>query len=746
MKSVMTQSSANRLTEPELGYRQLFAALIRQKFWFLGTFATAVLGALLFTLTQESLYESSMRLIVEPNYREEYDPAEEQGASDRQQESDYFTQLNLMQGTDLLQRAAETLEPIYPELTAADISEDLLIRQVQENGVETRIVSVSYTDTQPERAQRVLEALELVYQDYALEQQDQRLKQGLEVINNQIKNAQKSLTDSQTELRDFRQDQNLIDPQQQAEALTNNLNQVSQQQYAQQEQLQSAIAQYETLRQQINLSPDEAFRAARLSQSPRFQSLLNALQETELQLAERQTVYLETEPGVQILIEKRQNQARLLAEEAGRVLGPDAAGLSGGNFQGFGQLSTLDLDLVKALAEAQAQIESLSASGQSLDQSEQEIQAQLSQFPGLISSYDRLQPEITTEQTVLQQLLTQRELLSAELARGGGFRWQLISSPQLGRETGPLLKRNLLLGAVLGLFLGGLAAFIRESIDTVIRTPEDLQRYNRLPLLGVIPPHSISGDLFSARRLPWASDRRGNTDLDEQSALAEAVLLPVQESLDLIFKGIQRRLSSVQKALVVTSVLPSEEKVSFGLATSSARLGHKVVYIEANLRNPQLGELLPLSDAGGLSSFLAGRTSTVDLVSINVSGTTLDVLPAGAIAHDPIGLLASKRFKALIGQMEKQYDYVFVEAPVVGTADILEIASVCHAVIAIADLHKISQADLQTSIQTLDEVNAIGLIANNPGNVNEIYRTVSHVPSANSHVPSVNDVTITASS
>ncbi|MGB3295523.1 MAG: capsular biosynthesis protein, partial [Phormidesmis sp.] len=349
----MSQSSANRSTEPELGYSQLFAALIRQKFWFLGGVATALLGAFLFTLTQESIYESSMRLIIEPNYRQEYDPADEDPSA-RQQETDYATQLNLMRGEDLLQRAAERIEPVYPDLSAADISNGLQIQQVQENGVETRIINISYADTQPDRAQRALEALKLVYQNYALEQQEQRLSQGLEAINSQLEEAQDGLTKSQTDLRNFRQSQSTIDPQQQAKALADNLNQVTQQQYAQQEQLQAATARYETLRQQINLSPDEAFRAARLSQSPRFQSLLNALQATELELAERRTVYLESEPGVQILLEKRQNQARLLAEEAERVLGPGAAGFSGGNFQGFGQLSTLDLDLVGALADAQA--------------------------------------------------------------------------------------------------------------------------------------------------------------------------------------------------------------------------------------------------------------------------------------------------------------------------------------------------------------------------------------------------------
>lgn len=742
MKSVMSQSSATYSTEPELGYSQLFAALVRQKFWFLGAFATALLGALLFTLTRDSVYESSMRLIIEPNYRQEYDPADEGGGSDRQRETDYFTQINLMRGEDLLERAADALAPTYPDLSAADISGDLEIQQVQESGVETRIVRVSYTDTQAERAQQVLEALRLIYQNYALEQQTQRLNQGLEAINAQIKEAQAGLTDSQDDLRRFRRNQSTIDPQQQAEALANSLSNITQQQYTQQEQLQAAIAQYETLRQQVNLSPDQAFRAARLSQSPRFQSLLNALQATELELAERRAVYLDTEPRVQILLEQQQRQVRLLAEEAERVLGPGAAGFNGGDLQGFGQLSELDLELVELLAAAQAEIESLTASGESLEQAEQDLRSQLAQFPDLITEYDRLQPEITTEQTVLQQLLTQRELLSAELARGG-FNWQVVSSPQLGREAGPSLRRNLLLGAVLGLFLGGLVAFIRESTDTVIRTTEDLQR-SRLPVLGVVPEHFASRRLLSAR----LSHPRGSETppLDEGYMPLDAVLIPVRESFDLIFKRIQHRLPSGQKTLAIATVLPTTEKIALGLAISSARLGYKVVYVEANLRNPQLGELLELPNIEGLSAFLEARTSALTLSPISISGATLDILPAGTITRDPIGLLASQQFKSLIGQMEQQYDYVFVEAPaIVGTADVLEIASVCQGVVAIADFNKTAQSDLEMSMRTLSEVDTIGLIANHPGNINETYRMISHVPSANSHDPSADDITIVTS-
>ena len=43
-------------------------------------------------------------------------------------------------------------------------------------------------------------------------------------------------------------------------------------------------------------------------------------------------------------------------------------------------------------------------------QTEQDIREELSQFPEIIAEYDRLQPEVETEQEVLRELLTQREL------------------------------------------------------------------------------------------------------------------------------------------------------------------------------------------------------------------------------------------------------------------------------------------------------------------------------------------------
>ena len=720
--SFIPKSSIDHSLEPEFGYRQLVAALIRRKFWFLGVFSTVLLGALVMSLRQELTYESTMQLIVEPNYRQDYDPSEEnQSPSDRQRETDYVTQLKLMRNHDLLQTAANSLAGVYPDLEATQIDQGLAIRQVEEDGVETRIVSVAYSDTSPQKAQQVLEALKLAYQDYSLMQQSQRLSRGLESINQQLDEAQEGLRDSQQDLQQFRQNEQLVDPQAQATALSEDLNAVIRDRYALQKDYQGAIAQYETLRQQLNLPPEEAFRAARLSQSPRFQSLLNALQQTELELSERRAVYLGADPGVEILAEKRQNQIALLNQEGARVLGESPAAFNLSNtLQGFNQLSDIDLALVSELAATQGTVDSLAASAQTLAETEQAIRAELSEFPELISKYDQLQPEIETEQTVLEQLLTQRELLSAELAKEG-FSWQLIASPQPGRPADPTLLRNLLLGGVLGLFLGGLAAFIRESMDTTVRTPAELRKHSRMPVLGVIDEQVIPRSFFIGLI--------GSTGwLDDEDA-TDRLLLPVVNTFDLLFKMVQRRALPSQESLAVMPLVPDGDSIGFLLALGGARMGRKVAYIEADLHHPKIAQLLNLPDEG-LSNFMASGDSTLQMTTVKVWNASIDVLPAGAAVLDSTELLVSARFKALIKKLENQYDFVFVETPAMQTADAQEISSVTQGTLVVAALNQIRQADLQQCLYSLDDAKTLGVIASSFNSTGQVYSLLSQACSS----------------
>ncbi|MBE9063150.1 polysaccharide biosynthesis tyrosine autokinase [cf. Phormidesmis sp. LEGE 11477] len=708
MDQVYQKGNMVQPVEQEFGYVQLLNILVRRGWWVLGTFSLALIGALLFTLTRDPIYQSSMQMIIEPNFEEELDPAElDDRPSQRQREENYATQLNLMRSRELLQRAVDSLRDAYPELTPQEVRSSLSLSPIQEGGDETRIVGIVYTDTDPVRAERVLEALQAVYLSYALERQEQLLNQGLGAIDNQFEEARRSLSSSQSRLKEFRQNQDIIDPERQATVVTDSLNRILSEQQALETQYQEALARYTTLREQIALSEDSAIAAARLSQSARFQTLLNALQQTELALAERRVIYSDADLGVQGLIAQRQNQLELLRQEAERVLGSSAAGIaSAERLQDFGQLSALDLNLVQDLAQTESSLEGISARRASLAQAEQEARAELDQFPELIDSYNRLQPEVETRQAVLEQLLRQRELLSSQLARGG-FNWQVVANPFLGVKIGPDHRRNMLLGAVVGLVLGGTVAFIREALDEVIRAPEDIQRLGTVPLLGVLSENKTPDFTRTAGSAP--------TYRHNQDRLESDYWLSLRDSLDLIYKSVKLYQSDAAKSLAVaaTRSSASSSTLAVGLALSAARIGQRVIIVDANLRSSTLQERFNFPDGRGLAALLDQPATKLVPVSTTLLGTSIDVLPTTLEADDSMKILSSPRFRVLIEALEKRYDLVILDSPpVLGTADVLEIAANCNNLVLVAQLNQTTEQELQDSLSILSRVdNLTGIVA-----------------------------------
>ena len=708
MGQVYQRGNMVQPVEQEFGYLQLLNVLLRRGWWLLGTFSLALVAALLFTLTRDPIYQSTMQMIIEPNFEEELDPAElDSRPSQRQREEDLATQLNLMRSRELLQRAVDSLADAYPELTPQEVRNSLNLSRVQEGGDETRIVGIVYTDTDPVRAERVLEALQSVYLSYALERQEQRLNQGLGAIDNQFEEARRSLSSSQSKLKEFRQNQDIIDPERQATVVTDSLNKIISEQQSLETQYQEAFARYTTLREQIALSEDSAIAAARLSQSARFQALLNALQQTELNLAERRVIYSDADLGVQGLVAQRQNQLELLRQEAERVLGSDASGItSAESLQDFGQLSALDLKLVQDLAEVESTLEGIAARRQSLAQAEQEARAELNQFPDLIDSYNRLEPEVETRQAVLEQLLRQRELLSSQLARGG-FNWQVVAAPSLGVKIGPDPRKNMLLGAVVGLVLGGTVAFIREALDDVIRTPEDIQRLGTVPLLGVLSD-SKSPD---AIRTPYSAP----TYQAKGDQLEANYWLSLQDSTDLIYKNVKLYQSDTTKSIAVTSTRSPESSstVAVGLALSAARIGQRVIIVDANLRSSTLQERFNFPNGRGLAALLDQPATKLIPVSTTLLGTSIDVLPATLEVQDSMKILSSPRFRVLVEALEKRYDLVILDSPpVLGAADVLEIAACCGDLVLVAQLNQTTDEELRDSLTALDRIdNLTGIVA-----------------------------------
>ncbi len=699
--------------EPDLGYGQLFGVLLRQKWWVLGAMLLGLTAGGLVGLKERPLYTSVMQLLVEPNYQgKRGDKTTE--VTDPQVEVDTATQMNLMQSSSLVQQAMEQLKKDYPEfepkspLAVAGFKKALTVNQLassDKSKTPTKIFQITYADFDPEKTQRVLSTMEGVYKAYNLQQQEERLKKGLSVVRDQIQKTSEKVTKSERGLESFRQSQGLIDPTAQAVAVSASLNQLTQTQAASRTQLQELQGRYGALQQRVGLAPQQAMMASRLAQSPRYQGLLNEIQRTELTLAQQQLRFQPGTPELAVVQEQRDRQLNLLRTEVSRLAGEAAPGL------GAGQLGELDLGLINQLVAAQVELQTAAARYQSLQSEENTLRNELQRFPQLLAAYNRLEPEIDLNRTSLKQLLQSEQNLTQEIARGG-YDWKVVEQPQLAALTSSGMVRNILLGSVVGLFLGGGMAFAREAVDDAVHNPEELEKQGTLPVLGAVPALPVPSTI----KLPFMGQVENNAD--PQDVLQWQ---PFREAMDLLYQNIQIRHSQLPlKSIVITSALPGEGKstLALGLAISAARLHKRVLLIDGDLRRSQLHRLLKLPNEHGLATLLSQNLPIPDLSGNTESGerSNISILTAGPAPNDPAKLLSSQRMREMITQFEQRYDLVIVDAPpVLGMVDTMLEASCCQGTILVSRMDRVTRSEVTSALAALSQLNVIGMVANGDG-------------------------------
>ncbi len=715
--------------EPEFGYGQLFGVLLRRWPWIAGALGLSVAGAVYLLTQEEPTYFSTMQLIVEPNFDQDLRAQDFAGVANEQvNETDYATQLTLMQSSQFISDAVELLQDEYPDLEAEDVEEEFALGRIETSEEATRIFEATYIDNDPIKAQKFLEALQTVYLQYNEAQQTKRLVRGLEHINNQLAKTQENLAQAQNKLEQFRQSQNLIDPSQEGQDMVASLSRIQEEQRQLLAELRQVEQNNAALTEQVKLSPQNALMASRLSQSPRIQELLNGLQETALALADRQIIYTEEDPSVQVLVEQRNNQLAQLRQEIAAVAGQqtDVTPAPGPGSDPYLRFSPTDFELIGQLIETQVNLQGLEARLATLQQQEAELRGEIDRYPSLMAEYDRLQPAVEIERNTLEQLLQQREQLSSELARGG-FVWEVVEPPQPGQKIGPDPLKPIALGVVAGLFLGGTLAFIREAMDQRVRTSEALKRQVPLPLLGLLPAQSPRRGLIAAAPTPREDSVGLHPELAD-AALLRTILSPsFRESLDVVANNLQL-LSSGQpaRAIAVTSGLPGEGKttLSLGLAFSLARMSQRVLVIDADLRQSGIQTGLGIAMEVGLTTLLTGKSRKCRPHRIDFGGNHIDVLPAGPDPQDPIALLSCPRFATLIQRCKDRYDMVLVDTPpILGMADALKVGAVCDGTVLVARLDRITQPTLTEVMALLAPIQVLGLVTNGVKPSSQRYRS-----------------------
>ena len=195
-------------------------------------------------------------------------------------------------------------------------------------------------------------------------------------------------------------------------------------------------------------------------------------------------------------------------------------------------------------------------------------------------------------------------------------------------------------------------------------------------------------------------------------------------SVEESFKTIRANLlfcGTDHKAVLMTSCQPGEGKttVTAGLACSLSDIGKKVLLIDADLRRSTLMTRLAPSLCGevaGMSEYLSGQAS-LDDVLYGTQYDCLSVIFAGRFPPNPAELCASERFRSLLEEMRREYDYILIDtAPVGVVIDAAMIAPYCDGTVLVLSLGHGTSKAVQAAQQQIEKSGCrmMGVILNDP--------------------------------
>lgn len=205
---------------------------------------------------------------------------------------------------------------------------------------------------------------------------------------------------------------------------------------------------------------------------------------------------------------------------------------------------------------------------------------------------------------------------------------------------------------ILGLAIGlGMIVLIRV-LNPYIYDKETVESLTAIPIIGVI------------RKFP--------EDVDENNKQALAIAKPKSIFAESV-RSVRTNLSflaseKANKVICITSEVAGEGKsfVAVNLSSTLSLIDKKVVLIAADLRRSRLHKTFQVPNDVGLTNYLAHQAGIDEIIQNLENQPNLDFIVSGPVPPNPSELLHSKRMHTLIEELKKRYDVIMIDTAPIG--------------------------------------------------------------------------------
>lgn len=535
----------------------------------------------------------------------------------------------------------------------SDIDEEMGIRQatkelqdmVQIGPVRnTRIIEVTVSGTDPVMVTDLANELANVFIKSNLQNMKGEAKVAYDFISGQLKQVQEKLRNAEEKLRRFKEKESVIELTEEAKITLEKLSVVEANYNTAIAQRQETEARLEATRRELEKQTKTIISSTTIVENPLVRQLKSQLYDFEADLAGLLDLYPEDASEVRQVKTRISQTKEKLAREVERIVTNETSSINPIHQTLVTRLMQLESDAIAYGAMAEAQKIFI-----------EQYRSEVDQLPSKELQLARLtRDKNVSDQTYMMLMQHRQEAQFAQAVQVGNIS---IADPAIRplEPYSPKPKLALILGGVLGLFLGVGFAFFLEYLDDTVKTPDDVTQRTNAVILGMVPRVAEA----RGSKIPPILLKSNSKNLSSEAYRSMRT--------NLLFSDID----NPPKTVVITSASMGEGKTltCVNLAAAMAQLGHNVLLVDADLRRPMLYRVFNADRDKGLSTVLMGELA-IDEAIIKTDIPNLSLLTSGVSPPNPSEILGSLRMKELLINAREQYDIViFDSAPVLGMTD-----------------------------------------------------------------------------
>ena len=472
------QGDGRSMPELEIDLVELLSALLKRWYIILVIIIVTVSLAGYYSYRQQPIYESMTSIIIEDE-RMPTGMGEFFGFGMGSDGVDLGNQIELIRSPLIINEAADLLRD-SGDYEAANYLVDEDGRNINVNRVgDTDILEFRLTGRAPEKAARMADAVAQAFQDYRKARAEERSRQVITFLENQIEETEAELDRAEQDLRDFQQQEGIISLSDEAQKVSNHLSELE-------NQMINAFISREEKRMRLNRVEGELAEArANLPEGSTVVTglLVNRLRERLAELESQKVDYLNRgleEDSPEVSMQQAQiNSLRGNIQEYSQQIADDP-GETGGAIEEYNELM--------------AERDRLSAEINGLERKEEIVEAKIAEYEdelGELSDKGFRMSRHERDVEIVQQTFS---LLSEELQRSRIAVEREVSDVRIIRAANipenpisPRIALNLLIAGVLGLMTGVGLSFMLEFFDNTIKSESELEKVAGVPVLGIVP-------------------------------------------------------------------------------------------------------------------------------------------------------------------------------------------------------------------------------------------------------------------